>query len=405
VWKRIELFGALAIVPTTIGIELYLRQAGALPLAAAGSGLVVAFIAAFLMRRPSEIRDLVLAAREREAESRRRQAELQSRVDILSAEREISLIVTEELDFRATMDRVLAVTCDTLGGDAELWIRDGQRLTPRAVRRGGEAAFDVDEAEDPLVRRGFDEGSVLLEIEGGRFHAVAPLMADREITGVVRITSLVEENETAQQERSRRLAAELPEFSKFLALALKTPDLYTRAVQDALTGLWTKRHFLTQAQSLMAAAARYGEPLTLIMVDVDHFKKVNDTHGHVTGDRVLQGVAEILKKKVRGGSAYRYGGEEMAVLLPKADLAGAMQVAERLRAGIEVHKIAGVKVTASFGVAQYEPGLEDPPAFVELADRALYRAKESGRNRVEAASAPVLPAAAKPPAKRYPRSA
>ena len=404
-WKRIELFGALAIVPLTIGIELYLRQAGALPLAAAGSGLVAAFIAAFLMRRPSELRDLVLAAREREAESRRRQAELQSRVDILSAEREISLIVTEELDFRATMDRVLAVTCDTLGGDAELWIRDGQRLTPRAVRRGGEAAFDVDEAEDPLVRRGFDEGSVLLEIEGGRFHAVAPLMADREITGVVRITSLVEENETAQQERSRRLAAELPEFSKFLALALKTPDLYTRAVQDALTGLWTKRHFLTQAQALMAAAARYGEALTLIMVDVDHFKKVNDTHGHVTGDRVLQGVAEILKKKVRGGSAYRYGGEEMAVLLPKADLAGAVQVAERLRAGIEAHKIAGVKVTASFGVAQYEPGLADPPAFVELADRALYRAKEGGRNRVEAASGPALPAAAKPPAKRYPRSA
>ena len=155
-WKRIELFGALAIVPATIGIELYLRQAGALPLAAAGSGLAAAFIAAFLMRRPSELRDLVLAAREREAESRRRQSELQSRVDVLSAEREISLIVTEELDFRATMDRVLAVTCDTLGGDAELWIRDGQRLTPRAVRRGGEAAFDVDEAEDPLVRRGFD---------------------------------------------------------------------------------------------------------------------------------------------------------------------------------------------------------------------------------------------------------
>jgi len=403
VWKRIELFGALAIVPVTIGIELYLRQAGALPLAAAGSGLAAAFIAAFLMRRPSELRDLVLAAREREAESRRRQAELQSRVDVLSAEREISLIVTEELDFRATMDRVLAVTCDTLGGDAGLWIRDCERLRPRAVRRGGEAAFDVDEAEDPLVRRGFDEGRVLLEIEAGRFHAVAPLMADREITGVVRITSLVEENETAQQERSRRLSAELPEFSKFLALALKTPDLYTRAVQDALTGLWTKRHFLTQAQALMAAAARYGEPLTLIMVDVDHFKKVNDTHGHVTGDRVLQGVAEILKKKVRGGSAYRYGGEEMAVLLPKADLAGAVQVAERLRAGIEVHKIAGVKVTASFGVAQYEPGLADPPAFVELADRALYRAKESGRNRVESASAPSM--AAKPPPKRYPRSA
>ncbi len=403
-WKRIELFGALAIVPATIGIELYLRQAGTLPLAAAGSGVIAAFIAAFFMRRPSELRELVLAAREREGDLRHRQEELQSRVDVLSAEREISLIVTEELDFKATMDRVLSVTCDTLGGDAELWIRDGARLTPRAVRRGGEAAFDVDEPENALVRRCFDDGVILFETEDRHFHALAPLMADREIIGVARLTSLLEDNQAARDERERRLSAELPEFSKFLALALKTPDLYTRAVQDGLTGLWTKRHFLTQAQTLMAAAGRYGDPLALIMVDVDHFKKVNDTHGHVTGDRVLQGVAEILKKKVRGGSAYRYGGEEMAVLLPKADLAGAVQVAERLRAGIEAHKIAGVKVTASFGVAQYEPGLADPPAFVEQADKALYRAKESGRNRVEAASAPAA-VPVKPPAKRYPRSA
>src|SRR5262249_13645670 len=158
-------------------------------------------------------------------------------------------------------------------------------------------------------------------------------------------------NATARLERERRLSSELPEFSKFLALALKTPDLYTRAVQDALTGLWTKRHFITQATSLMEASNRYGDPLCLIMVDVDHVKKVNDTFGHVTGDKVLKGVAEILKKKVRSGSAYRYGGEEMAVLLPKADLDGAAQVAERLRSAIEAHKIAGVKVTASFGVA------------------------------------------------------
>ena len=153
----------------------------------------------------------------------------------------------------------------------------------------------------------------------------------------------------------------------------------------------------------MEGAGRYGEPLSLIMVDVDHFKKVNDTHGHVTGDKVLKGVAEILKKKVRGGSAYRYGGEEMAVLLPKAELEGAVQVAERLRAAIEAHKIAGVKVTASFGVAQFEPGLADPPALVEKADQALYKAKEGGRNRVVAAPKPALPMPQ--PSRRFTRSA
>jgi len=403
VWKRIELFGALAIVPATIGIELYLRQAGTLPLIAAGSAVVIAFVAAFVLRRPSELRELVLAARERQSELRRKQDELQARVNVLSAEREISLIVTEELDFRATLDRVLSVTCDTLGGDAELWIRDGARLTPRAVRRGGESDYDLKEPEPALVRRCFEGGCLLFEAEEGRFHALAPLIADREIMGVVRISSLLDENANAREERSRRLSAELPEFSKFLALALKTPDLYTRAVQDGLTGLWTKRHFITQAQALMEASNRYGDPLCLIMVDVDHFKKVNDTYGHVAGDKVLKGVAEILKKKVRGGSAYRYGGEEMAVLLPKADLDGAAQVAERLRAAIEAHKIAGVKVTASFGVAQCEAGLDDPPAFVEKADQALYRAKEGGRNRVVTAAAPSKPALQ--PSRRFPRSA
>jgi diguanylate cyclase (GGDEF)-like protein len=403
VWKRLELFGMLALVPATIGVELYLRRAGPLALAAAGSGVVAAFIAAFLMRRPSELSDLVLAARERENELRRRQEELQARVDVLSAEREISLIVTEELDFRATLERVLSVTCDTLGGDVELWIRNGERLTPRAVRRGGESTFDLDEPESALVRRCFEGGGVLIEEEEGRLHALAPLIADREIVGVVRITSLLEDHPTAREERSRRLSAQLPEFSKFLALALKTPDLYTRAVQDGLTGLWTKRHFITQASALMEASNRYGDPLCLIMVDVDHFKKVNDTHGHVTGDKVLKGVAEILKKKVRGGSAYRYGGEEMAVLLPKADLEGAAQVAERLRSAIEAHKIAGVKVTASFGVAQCEPGLADPPAFVEKADQALYQAKEGGRNRVVMAPAPER--AALQATRRFPRSA
>jgi len=391
VWKRLELFGALAIVPATVGVELYLRHAGTLPLVAAGSGVALAALGAFVLKRPSEIGDLVLAARARESELLRERRELQARVDVLSAEREISLIVNEELDLRTILDRVLSITCDTLGGAAELWMKDGDRLVARAARRNGETTFDPEDAEDPRVRRCFEDACLRFEAEEGRFHALAPLQADREIIGVVRITSALEDNAAAREERTKRLAAELPEFSKFLALALKTPDLYTRAVQDGLTGLWTKRHFLTQAKTLMEGAGRYGEPLSLIMVDVDHFKKVNDTHGHVTGDKVLKGVAEILKKKVRGGSAYRYGGEEMAVLLPKADLDGAVQVAERLRAAIEAHKIAGVKVTASFGVAQFEAGLTDPPAFVEKADQALYKAKEGGRNRVVAAPRPPLP--------------
>ena len=118
------------------------------------------------------------------------------------------------------------------------------------------------------------------------------------------------------------------------------------------------------------------------MVDIDHFKKVNDTHGHQAGDRVLKGVAAILSRKVRGGTTYRYGGEEMSVLLPKQNGETAAQVAERLRKGIASGKFGKIKVTASFGVAELDDSMGDVGALVEKADAALYKAKESGRNRV-----------------------
>jgi diguanylate cyclase (GGDEF)-like protein len=97
-------------------------------------------------------------------------------------------------------------------------------------------------------------------------------------------------------------------------------------------------------------------------------------------------VAEILKKKVRGGMAFRYGGEEMAILLPKAPAEGAEAVAERLRKAVEAHKIGGVKVTASFGVAELDGTLRTGDELVEKADQALYKAKEGGRNRVVVAA-------------------
>jgi diguanylate cyclase (GGDEF)-like protein len=398
--RRLELFLALAIVPTAIGTMLYLRRPDPLPLTAAGYAVVLAAALAFLFRRPSEFTAVARAAAERERELLARKEELQARVDFLSAEREISLVLNEDVDFRTILDRVLTIACDTLGGDVELWVRQGDQIVPRARRVRGETQFDLGAGEDRRVRQCFEAGRLLFEAEEGRFHALAPLQSDREIVGVARFSTPLEDNVRAREESARRLSAHLEEFSKFLALALKTPDLYTRAVQDGLTGLWTKRHFMSEARMAMEASRRYGDPLSLIMVDVDHFKKVNDTHGHVAGDKVLQGVAEILKKKVRGGSAFRYGGEEMAVLLPKADLAGAAQVAERLRVALEAKKIAGIKVTASFGVAQLDDSVSEPPLFVEKADQALYRAKETGRNRVCSAEAPP-PA----PSRRWTRSA
>jgi diguanylate cyclase (GGDEF)-like protein len=405
VLKRLELFAALGGIPAVLGVLLWQRQAGPLPIAAAASGVVAAFLAAFAFRPRCEFKALSVAAAEREGELLRTLAELQARVDVLSAEREISLVVNEELDLKTILDRVLSIAGDALGGaEVDLWMKADGALVPKASRRGGANRFDPDIKPDAEIVAAYQEARFQFGRDAGTFRATLPLQADRETIGVVRLHWPPTEAAALSADRLRRLEAELPGFSKSLALALKTPDLYTRAVQDGLTGLWTKRHFLSESTTALEAARRYGEPLSLIMVDVDHFKKVNDTHGHVAGDAVLKGVAELLRKKVRGGSAFRYGGEEMAVLLPKATLEGAVQVAERLRKAIEAHRIAGIKVTASFGVADFDTSLAEPAAFVDKADKALYQAKEGGRNRVCFIPS-TAPAPTQAPTRRWTRSA
>ncbi len=400
--RRARTFAALGLLPLAAGAYLYWRGAGPVALAAPAYGVALAAVAAFAFRPRSEVQALARAAAERERELARQREELQARVDLLSAEREVSLVLNEDVDFRTILDRVLSIACDTFGGEVELWAAEGGKIRPRAVRAGAKTEFDLEAREDRRVRACFREGRLLFEAEDGRFCVLAPLQADGEILGVVRLTQPPEEDASVREQRTKILARHLAEFSKFLALAIKTPDLYTRAVQDGLTGLWTKRHFVSQAALAIEASRRYGEPLSLVMVDVDHFKKVNDTHGHLAGDRVLQGVAAILRNRVRGGSAFRYGGEEMAVLLPKTGLATAAQAAERLRKAIEARKIAGIRVTASLGVSELDSTMADSSALVEKADQALYRAKESGRNRVVTA-APLPPETV--PTRRIHRSA
>ena len=155
---------------------------------------------------------------------------------------------------------------------------------------------------------------------------------------------------------------------------------------DGLTRLYNKRVFELLLKQETAKSERHGAPLSLILVDLDHFKAVNDTHGHAAGDGVLQHLAAILRDNTRVSDlAVRWGGEEMAVLLPQTDEKGALAMAENLRGLIEGHDfpVAG-KVTASFGVAEYSA---EAPDMFHAADRALYRAKQRGRNQVAVESA------------------
>ena len=165
-------------------------------------------------------------------------------------------------------------------------------------------------------------------------------------------------------------------------------DLVRRATSDSLTGLANRRGFFENAVRAQAAAARSRAPLGMIMVDVDHFKNVNDAYGHDVGDAVLRAVAGRLRDCVRVSDMVgRVGGEEFAVLCPGTDLAGGEELAERLRQALEGLCVeAGgqcVRVTASFGVAVLTDGLDaEPAACLARADKALYAAKRGGRNRV-----------------------
>ncbi|MCC6641902.1 MAG: diguanylate cyclase [Deltaproteobacteria bacterium] len=165
---------------------------------------------------------------------------------------------------------------------------------------------------------------------------------------------------------------------------------------DELTGACNRRWLLERLREESVRARRHRTPLCVLMLDLDHFKRVNDAYGHRIGDAVLEGVGRVLRTTLRAGDfAGRYGGEEFCVVLTDTPLAGARVVAERIRRQVRALEVGApdgsvIGVACSIGVAQADTG-RDPMEAVELADRALYRAKATGRDRVELAPPPILP--------------
>jgi len=164
-------------------------------------------------------------------------------------------------------------------------------------------------------------------------------------------------------------------------------DLQQLAITDSLTQLFNSRHFFAQLKMEIERANRYGHSLSLLLLDIDFFKKYNDTFGHLEGDKVLSTVGQMIKTCLRTmDTAYRYGGEEFTVILPYTDGNEARTVADRVQYALEFITFCpcpsqSVQVTLSIGVTEYSPG-EELTAFVNRSDRAMYASKESGRNRV-----------------------
>lgn len=246
------------------------------------------------------------------------------------------------------------------------------------VADSGEAVFITNVRTHPLFTDGAYPQLVAI--------ASLPLKVGLAVTGVMNVGY----NRPFEfEDGTRRLLDALAEAA---ALAVQNADQHERirrqAVTDELTGLNNRRRFLDVLRGEMARARRYGHPLSLLMVDLDRLKQINDEHGHAAGDAMLRGVAQCLRASLRATDVpARLGGDEFAVLMPETAGESALVVAERIRAAVENFRttVDGQEIhsTVSIGLMSRAVGhLQDLPSFIHKADDALYRSKTGGRNRV-----------------------
>ncbi len=182
-----------------------------------------------------------------------------------------------------------------------------------------------------------------------------------------------------------------PYFVKILRLCLERMRLYNRlqqlSIYDPLTKIYNRRHFMQRFDEEFERARKFKHNLAFLMIDIDNFKKVNDTYGHLVGDVILREVARLIKKNIRGIDLLaRFGGEEFSVILPETDKAGAIMLAERINMHICHQPLVAfdekVLSEVSIGLASFPENAVNSDILLEVADKALYKAKTLGRNRV-----------------------
>ncbi len=212
---------------------------------------------------------------------------------------------------------------------------------------------------------------------------VLPLKSKGELNGVIILGERITQNEFTESEKEYLL-----NISSLAGIAINNAMLYEMATTDMMTKLKIHHYFHTILLEEMERAVKYRRQLSLIMIDIDHFKMFNDKHGHTAGDIVLVNVAKIIKENVRQMDiAARYGGEEFSIILPKTDINEALIVAERIREAIEnctvVHNNEDLRITVSVGLTQFDAEMDRKKnSFLDRSDKALYLSKKNGRNMV-----------------------
>jgi diguanylate cyclase (GGDEF)-like protein len=217
-----------------------------------------------------------------------------------------------------------------------------------------------------------------------------PLLVGGEVIGA----ALVEHPPSLSHENRVRIADSVAQASPALANLRNLAIAETRAATDALTGLPNRRAVDDTLLRMLAQAGRSFDPVSVVLLDLDHFKAINDTYGHDRGDEVLAAFGTRLRDVLRAGDfAGRNGGEEFVIFLPDTDRTGAVRLAEKLRSQMRGLTVRGVEgtITASFGIACFPDDAVDAATLMRSADRALYSAKSRGRDRIEASSTGAVP--------------
>jgi diguanylate cyclase (GGDEF)-like protein len=251
-------------------------------------------------------------------------------------------------------------------GEGQL-VKDLDSISSRLIDSPKAYVVDGDNSQDPPVLA----------------DAVVPLIFQRNLIGEL----LVRSDDVSRIWADNELLL-LHTVADQLVVAVNQAHLFAQmeqqALTDGLTGCYNRRSFELQLERDLHLATRMGQPLSLIMLDFDNFKRINDQAGHEAGDQALCMLAETLRAELRAvDTAARYGGDEFVIILPQADTEGALLVAERLRIRVEQMQIPGFgQVTSSLGVATFPNHASSRDTLVVAADRALYRSKNAGRNRV-----------------------
>jgi diguanylate cyclase (GGDEF)-like protein len=226
----------------------------------------------------------------------------------------------------------------------------------------------------PLKRLSDNAG----QVAAGDLHVKVPVRGASEVSYL----SQVFNHMVASLQRSRMEISEAQE-----ALMEKNRELHHLSVTDGLTGLFNRKHLMDLLEMELARNQRYQAPFSVMIADIDHFKRINDTYGHLAGDAVLRRIADTLRKTVREcDHVGRYGGEEFLIILPNSDAVGAVEMAQRIREQISQVSFYNdgneISMTVSVGVAQCAEDEDRTEALISRADAALYQAKDNGRNRV-----------------------